>query len=57
VIYVATSADAIHVLHTFQKKSQKQRQRDLDLPPRACESSNEDGNDESSNLHHVRGRP
>jgi len=31
VIYVATLADAIHVLHAFQKKSQKTAQRDLDL--------------------------
>jgi phage-related protein len=31
VIYVATFADAIHVLHAFQKKSRKTAQRDLDL--------------------------
>jgi phage-related protein len=31
VIYIATLADAIHVLHAFQKKSQKTAQRDLDL--------------------------
>ena len=31
VIYVATFADAVHVLHAFQKKSQKTAQRDLDL--------------------------
>jgi phage-related protein len=31
VVYVATFADAIHVLHAFQKKSQKTAQRDLDL--------------------------
>jgi phage-related protein len=31
VIYLATRADAIHVLHAFQKKSQKTPQRDLDL--------------------------
>jgi phage-related protein len=31
VIYVATLANAIHVLHAFQKKSQKTAQRDLDL--------------------------
>ena len=30
-IYVATLADAIHVLHAFQKKSQKTAQCDLDL--------------------------
>jgi phage-related protein len=31
VIYIATLADAIHVLHAFQKKSQKTLQRDLEL--------------------------
>src|ERR1700732_4395400 len=31
VIYVANLPDAIHVLHAFQKKSQKTAQRDLDL--------------------------
>ena len=31
VIYIAILADAIHVLHAFQKKSQKTTQRDLDL--------------------------
>ena len=31
VIYVATLAAAIHVLHAFEKKSQKTVQRDLDL--------------------------
>jgi phage-related protein len=31
VIYLATLADAIHVLHCFHKKSQKTAQRDLDL--------------------------
>jgi phage-related protein len=31
VIYIATLADAIHVLHVFQKKSQKTAQRDLAL--------------------------
>jgi phage-related protein len=31
VIYIATLADAIHVLHAFRKKSQKTAQRDLDL--------------------------
>lgn len=31
VIYIATFADAIHVLHAFQKKSQKTARRDLDL--------------------------
>ena len=31
VVYVATFADAVHVLHAFPKKSQKTAQRDLDL--------------------------
>jgi phage-related protein len=31
VVYVATFAEAVHVLHAFQKKSQKTAQRDLDL--------------------------
>ena len=31
VIYIATLVDAVHVLHAFQKKSQKTAQRDLDL--------------------------
>jgi phage-related protein len=31
VLYVATFADAVHVLRVFQKKSQKTAQRDLDL--------------------------
>jgi phage-related protein len=31
VIYIASFADAIHVLHAFQKKSQRTPQRDLHL--------------------------
>ena len=31
VIYIATLADAVHVLHAFQKKSQKTARHDLDL--------------------------
>jgi phage-related protein len=31
VIYSAALTDAVHVLHAFQKKSQKTAQRDLDL--------------------------
>ena len=31
VIYVATFADAIYILHCFQKKTQKTRQVDIDL--------------------------
>src|ERR1700760_572858 len=31
VIYVATFADAVHVLHAFQEKSQKTARRDLEL--------------------------
>jgi phage-related protein len=31
VIYIAKLKDAIHVLHCFQKKSQKTAQKDLDI--------------------------
>jgi phage-related protein len=31
VIFIATFADAIHVLHAFQKKAQRTARRDLDL--------------------------
>jgi phage-related protein len=31
VIYVAAFADAIHVLHAFEKKTQKTARRDLEL--------------------------
>ncbi len=31
VIYIATLADAIHVLHAFQKKTQKTARRDLEI--------------------------
>ena len=31
VIYIATLADAIHVLHAFGKKTQKTARRDLEL--------------------------
>lgn len=31
VIYVAKFADAIHVLHVFQKKTQQTRKEDIDL--------------------------
>jgi phage-related protein len=31
VIYIAVLADAIHVLHAFQKKTQKTAERDLNL--------------------------
>jgi phage-related protein len=31
VIYIATFADAVHVLHAFEKKTQKTAQRDLEL--------------------------
>lgn len=31
VIYLAKFADAIYVLHAFQKKSQETSQRDIDL--------------------------
>jgi phage-related protein len=31
VIYIAAFADAVHVLHAFQKRTQKTTQRDLEL--------------------------
>jgi phage-related protein len=31
VIYIATLADAVYVLHAFQKRSQRTAKRDLDL--------------------------
>lgn len=31
IIYVAKFADAVYVLHSFQKKSQKTRQADIEL--------------------------
>jgi phage-related protein len=31
VIYIATWADAVHVLHAFEKKTQKTARRDLEL--------------------------
>lgn len=36
VIYVAKFADAIYVLHAFQKKVQKTAQTDIDLAERRC---------------------
>jgi phage-related protein len=34
VIYVAKMADAVYVLHAFQKKTQKTRQEDIELAAR-----------------------
>lgn len=34
VIYVASWGDAIHVLHAFQKKSQKTSQHDVEIAKR-----------------------
>jgi len=34
VIYVAKIDDAIHVLHAFQKKSQRTRKRDIEIAKR-----------------------
>src|SRR5882757_7586515 len=31
VIYIATLADAVHVLHAFEKKAQRTARRDLEL--------------------------
>jgi phage-related protein len=38
VIYIATFADAVHVLHAFQKKAQKTPRSDISLLQRACVS-------------------
>lgn len=35
VVYVARFADAIHVLHAFQKKTQKTRKQDIDAAKQA----------------------
>ena len=35
VIYVGKFADAIHVLHVFQKKTQKTRKQDIDAAKQA----------------------
>lgn len=35
VIYIAKLADAIYVLHTFQKKTQKTRKHDIDAAKQA----------------------
>lgn len=32
VIYVAKFADAVHVLHCFQKKTEKTSRADIDMP-------------------------
>ena len=34
VLYVATRADAVYVLHAFQKKTSRTRKEDLDLAAR-----------------------
>jgi phage-related protein len=34
VMYVAKKADAVYVLHAFQKKTQKTRREDIDLAAR-----------------------
>ena len=34
IIYIARFEDAVHVLHAFEKKSQKTPQRDLDVATR-----------------------
>ena len=35
VIYIAKRADAVYVLHAFQKKSQKTRKQDIDVAKQA----------------------
>ena len=34
VLYIATFADAVHVLHVFQKKTRQARERDIALARR-----------------------
>lgn len=43
VIYVARIADAVYVLHAFQKKSQKTSKPDLDLAARRLRSLTNEG--------------
>lgn len=38
VVYIAKLADAIYVLHCFQKKTQKTSRADLDLAAKRCRS-------------------
>jgi phage-related protein len=35
VIYVAKLADAVYILHAFQKKTQKTRKQDIDMAKHA----------------------
>lgn len=42
VLYVAKFADAIYVLHAFQKKSRKTRQEDIELAQRRYKQISED---------------
>lgn len=44
VFYVALVADAVHVLHAFQKKSQKTPRPDLDLAARRLRALTTEGN-------------
>ena len=41
VIYVAKIDDAVHVLHAFQKKTQKTRKRDVDIARRRLKENKE----------------
>ncbi len=47
VIYIANLADAVYVLHAFQKKTQKTRKQDLDAAKQALRQIKQRGmNDE-----------
>ena len=57
VIYITTFADAIHVLHAFEKKTQKTPAAIWSLRRHDCGSSSEDQNDKNSDLRQCVGRP
>ncbi len=46
VIYIANLADAVYVLHAFQKKTQKTRKQDLDAAKQALRQLKERGMDD-----------
>jgi len=46
VIYIAKLADAVYVLHAFQKKTQKTRKQDLNAAKQALKQFKERGIDD-----------
>ena len=46
VIYIANLADAVYVLHAFQKKTQKTRKQDLDTAKQALKQLKKRGMDD-----------